>query len=526
MVDGVKAMTHIAFGLMQGRCEMMRSYLLILCLALANCGSGDGVGAEQVFEESLRICRVDDLSVRLEGLGAVYYTIIGRKQNECEVEMVFIDSPNQDWVDEPLLLRLREDRSGAALRNTVAACLEGRRPYIGDGSCGGALMDVLRASRANGGPIIAEGPFEASGCGTPYGGPAPVRLRMRGGPNGLWGYLDGEGSWAIAPRFVQANAFSEGLASVLEGDVWQIIDPRGAVAIANVSTAREQSYTSIYGQNVYSSPTGPFSQGCARFSNDNGKFYLSRDGQLWLNAATPEMTAAAEAVGGTVVDIEPFGAGLAGFHVDVRTFGKLDPQGYINGAGEVVIAPQYAEVGPFDTATGLAPVGVAKGPDSPFSDGWIYINTFGRQVLPKDGPRYRNAEGFSEGLAAVRIGRKYQYIDKSGALLSEETYNLTHPFSDGMAFVRFRDDAYGWIDATGKRAVLGRDIGLCDVDWPRKNPFENGLALVIVSASGDRCGEGSATTLGGGASTFKNGEFAYIDKVGTVVFRESTLSAP
>ncbi|MEO0412281.1 MAG: WG repeat-containing protein [Pseudomonadota bacterium] len=505
---------------------MVRRFVTALCLILAGCGSGTGMSAEQQFEESLRICRIDDLSVRLEGLGAVYYTIIGRMENDCEVEMVFINAPNAGWVDQPLLVRLREDRSGDALRNTVAACIEGRRPFIGDGSCAGALMDVLRLSRSNGGPVIAQGPFENSGCGTEYQGDAPARLRMRGGPEGLWGYLDRSGNWAIAPRFAQATAFSEGLAAALEGDVWQIIDPDGAVVIANVSNAREQSYTSIYGQNVYRGPIGPFSESCARFSNDTGKFFLSRDGQLWLNEATPSMIAAADAAGGTVVDIEPFGAGFAGFHVDREAFGKLDPQGYIDSAGSVAIAPQYAEVGPFDAATGLAPVGVAKGPDSPFSDGWIYINSFGRQVLPKSGKRYRNAEGFCEGRAAVRIGRQYQYIDATGTLLSEETYNLAHPFSDGMAYVRFKDDGYGWIDRAGKEAIRARGIGLCDADWPRKNPFEHGLALVIIAASGDTCGEGAATTLGGGKSTYKNGEFAYIDKAGAVVFRESALSAP
>lgn len=50
----------------------------------------------------------------------------------------------------------------------------------------------------------------------------------------LWGFMDGEGNWAIEPQFAGALSFSEGLAGVqsTEGDqLWGYIDKTGAWVI-------------------------------------------------------------------------------------------------------------------------------------------------------------------------------------------------------------------------------------------------------------------------------------------------------
>ncbi|MEM7569609.1 MAG: WG repeat-containing protein [Pseudomonadota bacterium] len=505
---------------------MVRFLGLIGALCLAACGESDGVTAEQLFEDSLRSCRVDDFSARVEGLGSVYYTIIGRDGNDCNVEMVFISSPNPQWVDKPLRVRLGEDRSGDALKGAITACLEGQEPQVSDGSCDGALMDVLGLS-GGGAPSVATAAFAEAGCGKAYTGQDPALYRMYDPSSDLWGYVDGEGRWKITPQYAQAMAFSEGLAAVINGQMWQVIDTSGAVAIPDLGDVRAQARSSTYGKTLYQSPMKPFSEGCAVYSNQQGRYFLSRDGQLWLDKPTDPMQAAADKVGGIVRDIDSFRGGFAEFHIDVEEFRALDPQGYIDSAGEVAVEPIYARLGPFDPGTGYARVGLSKSPENSFVDRWIYIDSSGAQVLPKEGePRYRNAERFSEGVAAVRLGRQYQYIDTDGTFLNRDLYDTATPFHDGMAYVRGYNE-YGWINRDGDWAFVAEDIGLCDTQWPQQVPFDNGLALVIVRKDGaEDCGAGGAMSMGGGANGYENGEFAYVNKAGEIVMRESTISAP
>ena len=41
--------------------------------------------------------------------------------------------------------------------------------------------------------------------------------------DGLYGYVDIDGQWVIAPRFESAQPFSEGLAAVCQGGLWGYI---------------------------------------------------------------------------------------------------------------------------------------------------------------------------------------------------------------------------------------------------------------------------------------------------------------
>lgn len=45
--------------------------------------------------------------------------------------------------------------------------------------------------------------------------------------DGIWGFVDRQGSWAVAPRFAAAGSFAEGMAPVCEADNWGICDRRG-----------------------------------------------------------------------------------------------------------------------------------------------------------------------------------------------------------------------------------------------------------------------------------------------------------
>ena len=50
--------------------------------------------------------------------------------------------------------------------------------------------------------------------------------------------------------------------------------------------------------------------------------------------------------------------------------------------------------------------------------------------------RFDSCRSFSEGLAAVMIGGKWGYIDKSGKMVIEPRLTEAEPFSDDVAVVR------------------------------------------------------------------------------------------
>ncbi|MBD2338877.1 family 10 glycosylhydrolase [Calothrix sp. FACHB-156] len=65
---------------------------------------------------------------------------------------------------------------------------------------------------------------------------------------------------------------------------------------------------------------------------------------------------------------------------------------------------------------------------------------------------FDGVEAFSEGLAAVKMGYKYGYIDTTGKLVVRMEYDKAEPFSEGVALVKIdeKDVHSGYIDKTGK----------------------------------------------------------------------------
>lgn len=59
-------------------------------------------------------------------------------------------------------------------------------------------------------------------------------------------------------------------------------------------------------------------------------------------------------------------------------------------------------------------------------------------------PIYDDARGFSEGLAAVKRGDKWGYINESGEVVIDFQYDRAHSFSEGKALVEkhIRSDDY------------------------------------------------------------------------------------
>ena len=180
--------------------------------------------------------------------------------------------------------------------------------------------------------------------------------------------------------------------------------------------------------------------------------------------------------------------------------------GYINETGTLVIQPRFLETDFFDSG-----VAIVK-----FENGsWGYINCIGdvvnrtRHMEPDkifarsnkvdskqvneglricdDGekygymtflycemviePRFKDVKFFSEGLAAVRIGSQWGFVDKTGTVRISPQFSDADWFHEGVAAVAI-DGKWGYID---KRGTL-----LTPLQFDKGRTFSEGLAPVKV----------------------------------------------
>jgi hypothetical protein len=285
----------------------------------------------------------------------------------------------------------------------------------------GLLFAILAAEKPAGALTRATAlPYEM--LGEFHGGHARVYV-SDASAGLLGGYIDASGHVAIPPRFSDAGDFSEGLAAVCVDGKYGYINNSGAWVIQPRFDW-----------------AGPFSHGIAPGTLSGVTVQIDTAGNYSIRPRTAGFET-------------PFGFsnGLAMVDVD----GKW---GYINTAGEVVIAPQFARAMPFSDGVALVYVNGKAG----------YLDTSGNWVVE---PRFDQGEVFSEGLARVHMNGSpiWQYIDPTGKTAFSIRCEGAWDFHDGLA-VACRGSKYGYIDRSGNmviKAVLDR-----------ADSFSDGLALV------------------------------------------------
>jgi len=136
----------------------------------------------------------------------------------------------------------------------------------------------------------------------------------------------------------------------------------------------------------------------------------------------------------------PFSSGLAAAGNE-----KL---GYVDGSGKFVIAPQFDMVGSF--ANGVAFVLQGKAAR--------LINKSGKALLSWKYPYLAYPAPtdfmlrFTEGLAPVRLGTKYAYVDEHGKVVIPAKFEFAWNFSEGVAQVRV-GGRWGFVDKEGKIVI-------------------------------------------------------------------------
>jgi len=347
--------------------------------------------------------------------------------------------------------------------------------------------------------------------------------------DGKWGYVTRDGEWAIEPRWIQAEPFSEGRAAVdggmERGGLWGIIDRNGDYVL---EPFLKSDRCSREGQRLCDSPVKPFSEGCAsaqHFDEYSRYLFVARDGSFWLFNSLPE----------GVTD-QGFG-GFGDFSEGKAWFRGLDsgPEkneyGWIDTAGEVVIPRQYSGAGNF--VDGFAPA--AQG-----GEYWALMDETGQARLPTKW-KYSKARALSEGMAAVKIDVfRWMYFSQEGIAIKEITLKApgqigrgpaaeagiigdAGTFHDGLAPVKSKwssREEFLFIRPDGSEAFSpSRDLHF-KVCSPDPLPeFQDGLVRLLVANDGEQCGE-----LGSyyeGRAHYEQAHYVYLDTTGKIVLEQS-----
>ena len=216
--------------------------------------------------------------------------------------------------------------------------------------------------------------------------------------NKKYGYIDSEKNWVIPPKFDYVMGYSDGLAAVKENDKWGYIDTNGNWVIkpkfhqifCPINSTKERY---LYFLNKCGNLSSGFSEGLAAIPLYEEGVYIvkTQDGKKY-KAVLPKGfdTKHSYFVNGYIKNNEFI---VQNKEEDYRNYKNQlyyeYPNGYINKTGEVVIRGNFK---------------------SPMK--------------------------FSEGLAAVRIGRDFGYINTKGEFVIEPEYSFAGKFVNGVARVK------------------------------------------------------------------------------------------
>jgi hypothetical protein len=297
----------------------------------------------------------------------------------------------------------------------------------------------------------------------------------------LYGFIDDQGQWVVAPEYTEALPPSEGLVPVEKGGAWGFVDTQGREAIEPRFDAAR-----------------PFTEGLAAVASDGRWHFIDPAGKT--------------AIAGPFADARPFAAGLAAVRV-----GEL--WGFVDHAGSSVIEPGFEALGGEPAATPLwihVPC-FEEGLCAARQGGlWGFIDRSGAWAIPA---RFAEVQSFHEGLAAVREAAegedgKVGFVNRRGEMVITPRFAGSLWFSGGRAIAALDrpreevDRADQDVEAKLKLVLIdpaGKEIA--DVDWgPGSYVFAGALDVLPVLAP-DYLGEGLVPAA-------RDGRWGFMDRDG------------
>ena len=244
------------------------------------------------------------------------------------------------------------------------------------------------------------------------------------------GFVDRSGRYVIESKFDYAGDFFEGLAWVCIDDQYGYIDKIGRFVIP-----------SRYDDAL------DFSEGLAAVEFDGKWGYINKEGQFVI---PPKFDSACSFSGGRAA---------------IKINGKW---GYIDKSGKTIVVPTYDEVLAFHEGMAC----VACGRDLNKMCGYIGLD--GHLRIPLIYKYTFFNANYSGGLARVILGNtnKVGYIDKSGRVVLNTTFEKAGEFHEGLAWVSSKSEK-GYIDKSGKFVFR------IDTEWGVSS-FSEGFAQIVV----------------------------------------------
>jgi hypothetical protein len=302
--------------------------------------------------------------------------------------------------------------------------------------------------------------------------------------DGKWGFIDRKGRTVIAPVFDNAMLFRYGRAAVMQGEKWGFIGRKGHFIIgptfeqvesfqekrAAVKMNGKWGFISLEGRYIVTPQmenAWGYSGGLADVRHNGVNVCLDRKGRiirntdqykhgifplLTLREATylgPDTFAASRY-------LHPSSEFYRGKEVG-EAHKYLYLYGYSNPHRGCSIRPQFTGAGPFVDERAVVKIGGrSAGIGQEAGEGkWGFIDSRGAFIFNRF---YGCALGYSEGLAAVQIGRKWGFISREGTLAIEPRFDDVlrgNTFRDGLAAVSI-GNKWGFIDTRGVFAVEPR----------------------------------------------------------------------
>ncbi len=301
-----------------------------------------------------------------------------------------------------------------------------------------------------------------------------------------FGFINRWGKVVVPLKYSGTKPFSDGMAAVKSGGLWGFVNSNGEEVI-------KPAYRTV----------GNFSEGYAAVMADGSRFgYINKKGDMVLQP---------------VYDVAlPVHDGLAPVMVEAQFFDadeKIDPKYILTPGSRDVLRDGEKDRNKFWTVA----CSDSHKVDLDYESGidyrtgkWGYIDIRTGQYKIK--PCFEDAFSFSEGVAAVKQGGKYGFINKEAQFVIPPAYFNAKSFQDGVAIITTASQnpesiRYGVIDHKGKeltgmqysyiddflegvaRATLNGKMGFLDCKGklviPAKfitgSDFQNGLALVLVA---------------------------------------------
>ncbi|HEV7905487.1 MAG TPA: WG repeat-containing protein [Pyrinomonadaceae bacterium] len=256
-----------------------------------------------------------------------------------------------------------------------------------------------------------------------------ARFQTPSGQERKYGYMDKAGRVVVEPQFFYAGHFSGGLAwvRVLQGSEWLygFIDKTGKVVIEP--------------QFVYQ--PGDFVDGMAKVTGKFKSGFIDRTGKYRITVEIEHSD-------------DSFSEGLLAAAMP----GEPTRGVYLDHDGKVALEIPFWQ---HRTAHQRSLYTIRRQQLAPFSEGLAAVLSFNKVgFIDRTGkvviaPLFRETNGFSEGLAAVKIigsdgDYVWGYIDRTGKFAITPQYGEAHPFAGGLAHVSTVEGHQRLIDRSGK----------------------------------------------------------------------------